>query len=96
MPKINEEKHILILMVKIYCRKNHKTKDLCDECSELLNYGLNRLDHCKYGEKKDFCNKCSTQCYNKDKREQIRKVMRFSGPRMIFYNPKMAVKHLLS
>jgi hypothetical protein len=28
-------------------------------------------------------------------REKIREVMRFSGPRMMFYHPVMAVRHLV-
>lgn len=96
MQKIKNEKAILALMIKIYCRKKHRSKDLCDECKTLLVYALNRLDHCRYGEDKGFCNKCSTHCYNKEYREKIRKVMAFSGPRMIFYHPIMAIRHLRS
>ena len=29
-------------------------------------------------------------------REQIRTVMRYSGPRMIFVEPKMAIRHLIT
>jgi hypothetical protein len=57
---------------------------------------LNRLDQCRYGKDKGFCNKCSTHCYNKANQKKIRKVMAFSGPRMILYHPIMAIKHLLS
>ena len=28
-------------------------------------------------------------------REKIREVMRFSGPRLIFYHPIMAVRHIV-
>jgi hypothetical protein len=28
-------------------------------------------------------------------REKIREVMRFSGPRMIFHHPIMAIRHLI-
>jgi hypothetical protein len=28
-------------------------------------------------------------------KEKIREVMRFSGPRMIFYHPVMAIRHLV-
>lgn len=96
MEKIKNEKNTLTLMISIYCRKKHGSKVLCDECQTLLSYALNRLNHCRYGENKGFCNKCATHCYNKVYQEQIRKVMAFSGPRMIFYHPVMAIKHLLS
>ena len=44
MSKIDKEKEIVELMIKIYCRKKHNHKDeLCDECSELKNYAHMRL-----------------------------------------------------
>lgn len=95
MTRIDEEKHAIVQMIGLYCRKIHKKKELCNECKELQEYALNRLDHCPYGDNKTFCSKCKTHCYRNDKKEQIRKVMRFSGPRMIFYNPVIAIKHLL-
>ena len=96
MRKIAKEKRILTLMIKIYCRKKHRSQDLCDECRILLSYAVNRLDHCRYGENKGFCNQCSSHCYNKVNQAKIRKVMGFSGPRMIFYHPIMVIRHLLS
>jgi len=30
-----------------------------------------------------------------DKREKIRAVMRFSGPRMIFHHPVAAIRHVI-
>lgn len=95
MTRIDDEKHAIVQMIKLYCKKVHKRKELCNECKELKEYALNRLDRCPYGDNKTFCSKCKTHCYKKDKKEQIRKVMRFSGPRMIFYNPVIAIKHLL-
>ena len=45
-------------------------------------------------ETKTFCSQCKVHCYKTKQREQIRKVMRFSGPRMLFYHPIMAIRHL--
>ncbi|WP_041668602.1 nitrous oxide-stimulated promoter family protein [Acetobacterium woodii] len=95
MQKITEEKAILEFMIKKYCKKKHHTNDLCDACNELLRYALKRLEHCQYGENKGACNKCHRHCYNQQKRQQIKMVMRFSGPRMIFYKPKSVIKHFL-
>ena len=52
MSRIQREKEIIDLMIKIYCNKKHKTKkdELCDECKELLEYAHKRLDFCKFGE----------------------------------------------
>lgn len=96
MRKIAKEKRILTVMIKIYCRKKHRSQDLCDDCRAVLNYALNRLDHCRYGENKGFCNHCPSPCYNKANQLKIRKVMGFSGPRLIFHHPIMVIRHLLS
>lgn len=48
-----------------------------------------------FGEKKKACKQCSIHCYKPAMREQMRRVMRFSGPRMLIYAPWEAIKHLL-
>ena len=44
---------------------------------------------------KTTCARCSVHCYNPKMRRGIRVVMRYSGPRMFFYHPVMAFRHLL-
>lgn len=46
-------------------------------------------------ESKAFCSNCRVHCYCPDMREKIRMVMRFSGPRMLFYHPVLAIRHLV-
>lgn len=94
--KIEKEKRVSFLMIDLYCKKKHKTKkDICFECEELKKYVETRLLKCPFGESKTFCSNCKIHCYQKDKREKIRDVMRFSGPRMIFYHPILAIKHVI-
>ena len=83
-------------MIELWCRENHGSLELCGKCRELLDYSLGRLDRCKFGNAKTKCHKCPLHCYRPDMRERIRAVMRFSGPRMIFYHPLEAVRYLLS
>ena len=45
-------------------------------------------------ETKTFCSNCRVHCYRSEMREEIRKVMRFSGPRMFFYHPA-AIRHVI-
>ncbi len=45
---------------------------------------------------KTKCHKCPVHCYSQDMREKIREVMRFSGPRMMFYHPLEALRYILS
>jgi len=82
-------------MIRIWCRNRHGQTDLCDGCQELLAYANNRIDRCVFGPDKPACNDCTVHCYAPEKREQIREVMRFSGPRMIYRHPVLTVIHML-
>ncbi|MBD9110700.1 nitrous oxide-stimulated promoter family protein [Bacteroides nordii] len=92
--RINREKRIVELMIRLYCRKKEKNKCLCLQCEELLRYAHARLDHCPFGENKSSCKQCTVHCYKPVMRERMRQVMRFSGPRMLLYAPWEAIKHL--
>lgn len=92
--KREREKEVVSLMISLYCRKKHDGKTLCPECAALDAYAQSRSDHCPFMETKTFCSNCRVHCYQKDMREKIREVMRFSGPRMIFYHPVMAIRHV--
>lgn len=83
-------------MIEIYCRRHHHVGGLCSECESLLAYAYKRLEHCPKGERKTSCRKCDIHCYAPDKKEQIRQVMRYVGPRMIFIHPVAAIRHLIS
>lgn len=94
--KREREKETVSLMIRLYCRKNHHSKDgLCGECSELNEYARLRSDKCPFMETKTFCSNCRVHCYRPEMREKIKAVMRFSGPRMIFSHPVMAVRHVV-
>jgi len=94
MSKIEREKQTVGLMIHIYCRRSEGNSELCQTCQNLLDYAFARLDRCPYGEAKPACKKCPTHCYKPAMRDFIRKVMRFSGPRMIFYRPIEAMKQI--
>jgi len=94
--KREREKRVVGDMIRIYCRKKHKTKSsLCAECIKLYEYAKMRSDKCPYMETKTFCSNCKTHCYIPEMRGKIREVMRFSGPRMIFYHPLVAIRHVI-
>lgn len=67
---------------------------LCPQCQQLLTYAHQRLERCKFGEDKPSCTRCPVHCYKPAMREQIRQVMRYSGPRMLLHDPIMAIRHL--
>ena len=78
----------------MYCRSKHGKKDaLCYKCNDLRTYALSRLEQCPYGEDKPTCNTCPIHCYKSDMRARIKKVMRFSGPRMLFVHPIATLRH---
>lgn len=94
--KREKEKLIVGEMIKLYCKKQHKVKKgLCPECQALKEYAELRSEKCPFMESKTFCSNCKVHCYKKEMREKIRQVMRFSGPRMIFHHPVMAINHLV-
>lgn len=94
--KCEREKKIVSQMIALYCKKNHGYKHgLCKECVELENYAKLRSDKCPFMETKTFCSNCKVHCYKPKMREKIREVMRYSGPRMIFYHPIIAISHVM-
>ena len=94
--RIGREKRTVRAMLRIYCRAHHGSgEEPCGECSELLDYALERLDRCPFGEGKTACVDCEIHCYKPAMRDRVREVMRFAGPRMIFRHPILAVLHLL-
>jgi len=96
MQKIEAEKRTVTYMIGLYCRKKHRSNTLCTECEQLKIYALVRLDKCPFGEEKTACKDCKVHCYKVDRREQIRQVMRFTGPRMLIYYPLDYLKHLMN
>jgi hypothetical protein len=95
-PRIKREKKTIEAMIRIYCKKHHETHgELCPECSELLEYAKTRLDKCPFQEKKSTCGKCLVHCYQPQMREKVKKVMRYSGPRMLLHHPVLAIHHVI-
>jgi len=93
--RIGRERRTIRAMVGIYCRAHHGTsRELCDDCRELLDYALRRLACCPFGEEKPACADCPIHCYKPAMRSRVQEVMRFAGPRMIRRHPILAVLHL--
>ncbi len=94
-PIIQEEKETVTKMIRIYCKKKHHQKELCENCQGINDYALKRLSYCQFGEEKSACSNCPVHCYKPDARQKIKEIMRFSGPWMLLYHPIFSVKHLL-
>ena len=93
-PRMGREAKTLLAMIRIYCRRKHLTTNmLCPDCDELMAYAAARLAHCPFQETKTTCAKCPVHCYKPVMRDKVRCVMRFSGPRMIYTHPVLALLH---
>ncbi len=91
-----KEQMVVEEMIRLYCKHNHHTSDLCFECKELVDYAKLRSAKCPFMKDKTFCVNCKVHCYKPEMREKIRTVMRYSGPRMIIYHPVLALWHLIT
>ena len=98
--KRQKEQYVVEEMIRLYSRKNHPKEKrqegkTCPDCQRLLDYAKQRSQKCPFMEEKTFCANCKVHCYKPKMREQIRQVMRFSGPRMLLYHPFLAIWHLV-
>lgn len=96
MKKIEREKVIVREMIKMYAQSKTGEKELKGHYKDLADYCELRLENCHWGEKKPVCKVCPIHCYGKEKRAEIRKVMRWAGPRMLLRHPILTLKHYLS
>jgi len=65
------------------------------ECRALLIYVQERMDSCPYQEGKPACSGCPVHCHKPAMRENIRQIMRYSGPRMLLRHPLLTLLHFL-
>lgn len=94
MADIQAEQATIQRMIYIYCKNKHgRSVGLCNECAEMLDYAHDKLNRCKFGNLKPACADCKIHCYKPLMRNKIREIMRFSGPRMLFYYPTDFFKH---
>ncbi|HMB38087.1 MAG TPA: nitrous oxide-stimulated promoter family protein [Wenzhouxiangellaceae bacterium] len=94
-PRLRREFKTMRRMVEIHCRDHHGTARPCPDCEDFLAYAEQRLEKCPYGEAKPTCAKCPVHCYRKQRREQARGIMQYSGPRMMLRHPWLALMHIL-
>ena len=90
------ERKTVEAMIRIYCSEQHGPAVVpCERCEDLLRYAERRLKMCPFGADKPTCATCPIHCYRPAKREEIRAVMRYAGPRMLYRHPILAVRHLM-
>jgi hypothetical protein len=95
-PRMTRELKTVEAMIELYCRERHANgHGLCAECQALLGYARQCLQKCPFQEGKTTCARCPVHCYRRDMRAQIRAVMRYAGPRMLYRHPIMTVQHVM-
>ena len=92
-------------MVALYCAGNHDAaarterahcgEAVCADCAAIDAYAVLRTERCRKMEVKTSCEECGNHCYAPERRDEIRAVMRYAGPRMLGRHPVAAVRHLL-
>ncbi|SCY31984.1 nitrous oxide-stimulated promoter family protein [Alkaliphilus peptidifermentans] len=92
--RLRREKLTIEKMIGIYCRRNHQ-RELCIECKALLEYAINKLRVCPFKERKPVCASCRIHCYVGEMKDNIKGVMRYSGPKMLLLYPIDTLAHIL-
>ncbi|MBM3270545.1 MAG: nitrous oxide-stimulated promoter family protein, partial [Candidatus Sericytochromatia bacterium] len=84
------------VMIGIHCRDLHGSRGgLCADCEGLWQYCQARVDRCPFYPDKPTCKNCRVHCYSPERRERIKEVMRYAGPRMMWQAPVLALLHML-
>jgi len=85
------------VMIRMFCRAHHGSREeLCPECAALFIYVRQRIEHCPLKDKRIVCSDCTIHCYHPEQREKIIQVMQYSGRKMIFRHPILAIRHLVA
>lgn len=94
--RIEREKATIHTMIGMFCRGRHGHRGgLCPDCATLQAYADQRILKCPWLPQKPTCARCPVHCYKKDRRDEIRRVMRWAGPRMLLAHPLMTAFHYL-
>lgn len=94
--RMRRERETVEEMIRLYCKAKHDDPARrCPDCQALMDYARSRLERCPFQEDKPTCSNCAVHCYQAEMRDRIRAVMRYSGPRMLFHHPVLAMFHLM-
>ncbi|MBP8598372.1 MAG: nitrous oxide-stimulated promoter family protein [Selenomonas sp.] len=86
-------------IVRIYCRGHHHVVgpggQLCPDCEAIAAYAASRIAGCPRMAVKTFCSVCPIHCYARPQQEQVLRIMRYGGPRMLLHHPLLTLQHML-
>lgn len=94
--RISREKLTIRRMIALYQHRCPQAQDVVGtHFQALYEYASKRLDRCVFGEEKPACRQCPIHCYQPARREEMKKIMRWAGPRMLWIHPILTVRHLI-
>ncbi|MBW7983385.1 nitrous oxide-stimulated promoter family protein [Enterobacillus tribolii] len=93
--RIQREKLTIRNMLTLYQRRCPDANPDDGHYDALYAFAEKRLDRCVFGTEKPACRQCPVHCYPSAKREEMKQVMRWAGPRMLWRHPLLTVLHLL-
>ena len=93
--RISREKLTIKKMIDLYQAKCPQASAEPGHYEALFVYAQKRLDKCVFGEEKPACKQCPVHCYQPAKREEMKQIMRWAGPRMLWRHPILTVRHLI-
>lgn len=98
MDKAREDRMTMEAIGRIYCRGNHKNRQcdqsgMCPECRLAIEETLERTATCPKGHVGN-CEDCDIHCQRGEAQENIKRIMRYAAPRMMFRHPLMAARYL--
>lgn len=93
--RIQREKLTIKRMITLYERHCPQASADPAHYQALYDYALNRLERCIFGEAKPACRRCPVHCYQPAKREEMKSIMRWAGPGMLWRHPLLTIQHLI-
>ncbi|ECH0852631.1 nitrous oxide-stimulated promoter family protein [Salmonella enterica subsp. enterica serovar Typhimurium] len=93
--RIAREKLTIKKMIALYESQCPQASTVQGHYDALFAYAQKRLDKCVFGEEKPACKQCPVHCYQPAKREEMKQIMRWAGPRMLWRHPVLTVRHLI-
>ncbi|UTJ49581.1 nitrous oxide-stimulated promoter family protein [Atlantibacter subterranea] len=93
--RLDREKLTIQKMIALYQRKSPQALVEPAHYQALYDYAMKRLDKCVFGDNKPACRQCPIHCYQPAKREEMKQIMRWAGPKMLWRHPILTLHHLI-
>lgn len=88
------KKRVFEKMTILYCRGQKHPGSPCEDCRTLIDYAFRRVELCPFEKDGTFCSSCKVHCFQDEMRENVKKVMRYSGPRIFLHHPILVMRLL--